>query len=132
MINKYKEALESMIFQFGYYGTKNNKPIIYTGGLSALEEAFEALGWEDPHYMNDTSIECDIKGCHEWRSPQIVWDGIYVLICRKHFRDYCDKKPRPPLKQTAIDREAKRDSITGILSILKDERPFHPGAVDLL
>ena len=110
-----KLALEAMVGQFGYRGVKNGKPMIWTGGLSALEEAFEALGWEDPHYVNDESMECDIEGCHEWRSPQIVWDGVYVLICHEHFVDYCVKKPRPPLKQSAIDREATRDPITRCL-----------------
>ncbi len=46
-------ALVSMVSQFGYRGTKDGKVIISTGGLSALEEAFEALCWDDPHYMPD-------------------------------------------------------------------------------
>ena len=113
--NEIKPALESMVWQFGHRGTKNGKLIIWTGGLSALEEAFEALGWKDPHYVDDESMECDIEGCHEWRDPQTDWDGVYVLICSKHFTDYCAKKPRLPLKQAAIDREAKRDPVTRCL-----------------
>lgn len=108
-MSKYKEALESMVWQFGYRGTVGGKLAITNGGLSALEEAFEALGWDNPHYINDPSFECDIKGCHNWYSPQIKWDGVYVLICDEHFTKYCQKKPRPPLKQTALDREASRD-----------------------
>ncbi|KKM27871.1 hypothetical protein LCGC14_1570370 [marine sediment metagenome] len=111
-MNKYKEDLESMVWQFGYRGTKGGRLMISTGGLSALEEAFSAIGWEDPHYVDDPSMECDVEGCHDWRSPQIHWDGVYSLICDSHFRDYCDKKPRPPMKQTAIDREASRDPVT--------------------
>lgn len=116
-MDKFKSALEDMVWQFGHRGTKNSKLIIWTGGLSALEEAFEALGWEDPHYVADESMECDIKECVKWRSPQTVWDDVYVLICEKHFRDYCAEKPRPPLKQAAIDREAKRDPVTRCLPL---------------
>ena len=111
----YKEALEGMVWQFGFRDTVNDRLAITNGGLSALEEAFDALGWNNPHYVNDSSMECEIEGCHEWRSPQIVWDDVYVLICSKHFADYCAKKPRPPLKQSAIDREAERDPVTRCL-----------------
>jgi len=116
-MDEIKAALESMVWQFGYRGTKNSKLMIWTGGLSALEEAFEALGWEDPHYVDDESMECDIERCHEWCSSQMHWDGIYVLMCSNHFTDYCAGKPRPPLKQSAIDREAKRDPVTRYLPL---------------
>ena len=106
-MNKYQEAIESLIWQFGFRVIVGDKPAITTGGLSALEEAFEALGWDNPHYVG-ASMECDVEGCHQWRSPQIHWDGVYVLICAEHFIDYCQKKPLPHLKQTAIDREASR------------------------
>lgn len=44
-----RDALESMVYQFGYEAVKRGRPAIMTGGLSALEEAFEALGWDDPY-----------------------------------------------------------------------------------
>ena len=103
-----------MVWQFGYRVTFGDRLAITDGGLSALEGAFDALGWDNPHFIDDASMKCDIKGCHQWRSAQIHWDGIYVLICSKHFGDYCQKKPLPQLKQAAIDREASRDS-NGIL-----------------
>lgn len=53
-----RDALEDMAFQFGYRGVKNGRPNIHTGGLSALESAFEALGWDDPHYLLE-------EGCHD-------------------------------------------------------------------
>jgi hypothetical protein len=43
-----KEALISLMWQFAYYGTKNNVAVMHTGGLSALEDAFSALGLSDP------------------------------------------------------------------------------------
>lgn len=49
-MSKYKEALEDMVNQFAYKfdGKGKTPPSIGTGGLSALEYAFWALGWEDP------------------------------------------------------------------------------------
>lgn len=43
-----KVALISLMWQFAYYGTKNNVAVMHTGGLSALEDAFSALGLSDP------------------------------------------------------------------------------------
>ena len=102
-----------MVWQFAYRGMRDNRPMLWTGGLSALEGAFYALGWDEPHFVDET-MECDIEGCHEWRSPQIHWDGVYVLICSKHFKEYCQKNPLPKLKQSAIDRENSRDE-NGVL-----------------
>ncbi len=113
-MSKYKDALEGMVWQFGYRVTFRERLAITNGGLSALEEAFDALGWNNPHYIDDASMECDIEDCHQWRSPQIHWDGVYVMICSQHFTDYCRHQPLPQLKQTALDREASRDA-NGIL-----------------
>jgi hypothetical protein len=104
-----KSALESMVWQFGYRTTINDHLAIVNGGLSALEEAFAALGWGNPHWVDDPTMECDVEGCHQWRAPQIIWDGFYSCICDRHFAEYCLKKLRPPMKQSAIDREASRD-----------------------
>ena len=42
-----REALESMVRQFAHW---NDAVGGYTtGGFSALEDAFEVIGWDDPH-----------------------------------------------------------------------------------
>ena len=43
-----REALADMVNQFAYEGTKNGEGVMRTGGLSALEDAFVALGLSDP------------------------------------------------------------------------------------
>jgi hypothetical protein len=43
-----RDALLSMINQFAYRGTKDGVNVIHTGGLSALEDAFSAIGLSDP------------------------------------------------------------------------------------
>ena len=43
-----KEALIDMVNQFAYRGTYEGRENLHTGGLSALESAFDALGISDP------------------------------------------------------------------------------------
>ena len=52
-------ALESMVNQFAY---DNDRGEYHTGGLSALEEAFDVLGWDDPH-PRPAELLCDVLGC---------------------------------------------------------------------
>lgn len=116
MPSKYKEALEDMVWQFRHRGTKNNQPVIYTGGLSALEGAFEALGWDDPHYLPDAEgYCCEIEGCVGPDTSGLIWAGLYLRLCSKHAKDCWDEKPLPKVKHWAIIREAKRDKTTGVL-----------------
>lgn len=115
-VNTYKEALESMVWQFAYRGVKDNKPILWTAGLSALEEAFDALGWDNPKYFEDTDgVICDVKGCQDWVSNQgFNWhDTGYWCLCSKHG---FYKESQPAMKQRALDREASRGE-DGCLSV---------------
>jgi len=115
-VNKYKDALEEMVWQFGYRGVKNNKPIIWTGGLSAMESAFEALGWECPHYLPDAEgYCCEIEGCVEPITSGLHWGGLYLSLCREHAGEQFKGKSCPKVKRWAIDREARRDPITRTL-----------------
>jgi len=106
-----KDALEGMIWQFAYRGNTRTtgEPMLYCGGLSALEDAFSALGWDDPHIIEDPSLECDVEGCHRFSGPSVTWDGMYSMICTEHHSEECDGKPRPKMKETAIKRESLRD-----------------------
>lgn len=114
MTNIYKEALESMVFQFGYRGVKNNKPMIWTGGLSALEEAFDALGWDNPHYLPEQGYTCEVVGCVNEDTCGTHWGNnkLYLRLCSEHYRQSYSDVPIPPIKQYVLDREAKRDPIT--------------------
>ena len=107
-MKKYREALEEMVWQFAYKGVKNGKSVLHTGGLSALENAFEALGWSDPYYTGDLEgVICDVKGCAEFAtSGGMNWhDKGYWRLCHIHgfSQDIC-----PEMKQRALDREASR------------------------
>jgi len=107
----YKEALEEMTWQFAYRGVKNGKSVMHTGGLSALESAFETLGWDDPKFFDDMDgFICDVKGCPEWVEAQGgMWrETGYWCLCSKHSQMYREGKPQPKMKQRAINREASR------------------------
>ena len=53
------EALIDMVNQFAYRGTYEGRENLHTGGLSALESAFDALGLSDPITVLD--FEAAIK-----------------------------------------------------------------------
>ena len=112
-----KEALEDMVYQFGYRTIHNNKPCISTGGLSALEEAFSALGWSDPYILPEEGNTCEIKGCMYHSTAGMPWEDMYLRLCHKHTSMVFNKKKRPPVKDYAVLRESKRDKQTGILSL---------------
>ncbi len=54
-----RDALESMVSQFAYRSIRPRRKwyqlLLGTGGFSALEEAFDAFGWQDPHVVVDPS-----------------------------------------------------------------------------
>ena len=58
-----KEALAEMIWQFGYRSTYEGRESLHTGGLSALESAFGALGLSDPIALLD--FEAAIKNTEQ-------------------------------------------------------------------
>ena len=107
-MNKLKEVLEELVFQFAPRGVKTGKPIIWTGGLSALEGAFEALGWDDPHYLPEEGYTCEIKGCMEVDTCGVPWGDLFLCLCSDHYMDSFHGKERPPVKAYALRREATR------------------------
>jgi len=86
-IRQLRAALEGMVDQFGYACAKNGQPAIGTGGLSALEDAFAALGWDDP-YVIPNPVWCDAPV--EPRCPNRTTSGTstpdgYKRFCDEHF-----------------------------------------------
>jgi hypothetical protein len=81
-IDALTECLTDMCYQFAY---QHDDPCrIGTGGLSALEDAFDLLGWEDPHPTPE--MQCDEPGCEKhagcgWPSP-----NGYRRTCGQHMK----------------------------------------------
>lgn len=85
-----REALEDMVRQFAYTGIKHGGPVYHTGGLSALERAFDILGWEDPRPCPEN--KCQIRGCKALATcgrPTEEGDNTaekrYIRCCGDHF-----------------------------------------------
>ena len=75
-----KEVIEGLLHQFAYDGPG---PTLSTGGLSALEDGFALLDWQDPHPIPES--RCDEPGCIErntcgWPSP-----SGYRRTCSNHW-----------------------------------------------
>ena len=77
-----REALEVMVYQFAYDTVKDGQPALMTGGLSALEDAFDVLGWDDPYIIPDP-VWCDAPV--EPRCPLKIHQGTPTLSGYKHY-----------------------------------------------
>jgi hypothetical protein len=93
--------LESMVWQFGYRRGGPKGPFLCTGGLSALESAFDALGWSDPRPSPEG--RCDAKGCRHWASCGTPTSDGYKRLCGEHYQALAD----PAGKRPASDGRAE-------------------------
>ena len=77
---KLKDALKSMVYQYAGWSGGG----LVTNGMSALEEAFEALDWNEPHKVK--AMTCDEPGCNSQASCGWPSIGGYRHTCGKHWR----------------------------------------------
>lgn len=77
-----REFAKDVAYQFGYYCQCNGGLHITHGGLSTLEQAFDILGWENPHPVPE--CECEIDGCHEHATCGAPTNDGYKRMCGKH------------------------------------------------
>lgn len=80
-ITKLRECIRSLAYQFSYRGYG---PVLLTGGLSSLEDAFAVLGWTDPHPAPE--IACDESGCMDEATCGWPSEKGYRRTCGKHMR----------------------------------------------
>lgn len=84
---KLREALEGMVYQFGYDTVKDGQPALCDGGLSALEDAFDALGWDSPYVIPDP-VWCDapvVPRCPRRTSCGTPTPDGYKHFCSEHY-----------------------------------------------
>lgn len=74
---------EDVAHQFGYHSQYNGRLTLTHGGLSTLEQAFDILGWENPH--PDPENECQYEGCHHYASCGTPANGGYLRLCGHHY-----------------------------------------------
>jgi len=81
-----RDALEDMVFQFAHRFVRDGRRYLGTMGLSALEGAFAALAWDDPHYVDDQGFGCQWPGCDEWATTGRPTPTGYEWRCSEHAR----------------------------------------------
>lgn len=86
VVESLRDALQDMTYQFAYRSTIDGKAHLTTGGLSALELAFDMLGWADPHPLPDEML-CQRVGCELEGIMGIPTDDGYKRVCLKHGND---------------------------------------------
>jgi hypothetical protein len=78
-----KDAVKSLVEQFAPSTTRDGVPHLWTGGMSALEQAFSNLGWADPHPIPEDA--CDEPGCGRRASEGFPTKGGYRRTCSLHY-----------------------------------------------
>lgn len=78
---KLRAALEDMVNQFAYW-SESDPPGQVTGGLSALEEAFAVLGYDEPHPAEH--LRCDEPDCRQQSSAGTPTLTGYRRTCHEH------------------------------------------------
>ncbi len=86
-----RELIIDLCYQFGDRGTKNRQCVLGTSGLSALEDAFAYLGWDQPHPIPDEG--CQHKGCYQPATCGTPTGDGYKRLCYDHFKLVA--RPRP-------------------------------------
>ena len=77
----WRECVEALCYQFAYWNPTTGG--FRTAGLSTLEEAFDLLGWRDPHESHDA--RCDETGCMGQATCGIPTTAGYRRVCGEHF-----------------------------------------------
>lgn len=79
-----RDCIESLVWQFGFRAVVSGRRVLSSGGLSVLEEAFDLLGWDDPHVVSDQG--CEFPGCIEWATCGVNTPDGYKRTCGPHSR----------------------------------------------
>jgi len=80
--DKLKEALEDMCGQFSFWSERDGGGY-WTGGLSVLEDAFDALGWTDP--MPAPDARCQFPKCQGRATCGTPTKDGYKRLCSEHY-----------------------------------------------
>lgn len=75
-----RDALVDMCIQFGCW--RDSYGGLVTGGSSALEHAFDALGWEEPQIIK--KMQCDEPGCKKQSMCGTMTVNGYRHTCTEH------------------------------------------------
>ncbi len=79
-----RETIEGLVRQFAHEIVRDGVPCLTTGGFSVIEEAFDTLGWSDPHPCPEQA--CDHPGCPEWATCGTPTPQGYKRLCESHYQ----------------------------------------------
>jgi hypothetical protein len=79
-----QDTIEDLVRQFAHQVVSDGVPAYSTGGLSALEDAFDVLGWDDPHPAPE--MACQHPGCSQWATCGTPTDDGYKRLCSAHYQ----------------------------------------------
>jgi len=80
----FRGVVKDLVWQFACRGNDHSGKWLSTGGLSALQNAFKELGWDDPYYVEGGG--CEHPGCKAWATCGTPTASGYKRLCREHFR----------------------------------------------
>jgi len=85
MPDKYRDALEDVAWQFAYRvdGTDGHRRMS-SGSLSALEDAFKVLGWDDP-WIDPPDTGC--ARCYRFATCGAPTPDGYQRLCFDHYQE---------------------------------------------
>ncbi len=83
-----REIIEDLLHQFAY---DTQHGALCTGGLSALESAFDYVGWEDPHPLEEELI-CNDESCDKRATCGTPTDTGYQRLCSDHYHAAQEEK----------------------------------------
>jgi DNA repair exonuclease SbcCD ATPase subunit len=86
-------CITDLLSMFAY--RLDDPPRISTGGLSVLEDAFEILGYDDPHPIPER--QCQFEGCTKTATSGTPTKNGYMRVCLKHFEEI-NLKPKEEKK----------------------------------
>ena len=99
-------ALLAVVWRFAIRSVKGRQLLLCTDGEVALEDAFRALGWQDPHEVQAQGNACEVEQCFDWAVMGQEWKGLYLNLCQRHLDDAVEGYRRPRIKEWALAREA--------------------------
>jgi hypothetical protein len=89
-----REVIHDLLYQFAYDGrVLDGNPSLATGGLSALEDAFDILEWTDPYPTPDR--KCDMDGCSKRATCGTPTKDGYKNVCSKHYQQLSAQEVKP-------------------------------------
>ena len=81
-----KDIIEDLMYQSAGRGSDSGGPYLSHDFLSAYEEAFDFLGWKDPHYVPE--LKCEWIDCNEHSTCGTRTPDGYKRLCSEHGRPF--------------------------------------------